>query len=106
MIIPRSSGSGLGLRLGLLFGFRFSLGFSLVVGFLLRGLRSLVLEVGRVPAAAFQLKARGAEKFMEGRLAAHRALGELRLAHLLQKLFLVTAGFAAIFIDRHAAIIS
>src|SRR4051812_31805380 len=99
----RGSGRGLGLGFGFLLGFGVGLGvrlgLRLVFGLLFRRLRALVLEIGGVPAAAFQLEAGGAEELVEGRLAAHRALGERRLAHPLQKLLLVAAGLAAIFVD-------
>src|SRR5687767_5233780 len=100
------SGGGLGLGFGFLLGLRLSLGLRLFFGLLFSGLAGLVLEVGRVPAAAFELKAGGAEKLLERGLAADRAVRERRLARPLQKLLLVAAGLAAIFIDRHAAIIS
>src|SRR5262245_43811637 len=98
---PRGSGWSLGLGFGFLLRLGFGLRLCLLVGFLVRWLGRLVLEVGGVPAAALQLKAGGAEKLVKGRLAANRAFGERRLAHSLQKLLLVAAGFAAIFVARH-----
>src|SRR6476620_5324836 len=98
-------GSGGGLGIG--FGFRLRLVVGLfLLGLFLRRLGALVLEVGGVPAATLQLEARRAQKLLEGRLAAYRALGERRLGDPLQELFLVAAGLAAIFVDRHAVIIS
>src|SRR4249920_776353 len=106
----RGSGGGLGLGFGLLLGLGVAFRLRLVVGLLvlgllvlglfLRRLGALVLEVGGVPAAALQLKPCGAQKLLESRLAAHRAFGERRFCYPLQKLFLVTAGLAAIFVDR------
>src|SRR5260221_12706790 len=48
----------------------------------------------------------GAKLLLVGLLAARRALAERPLGHLLQVVLLVTAGRAAVFIDRHDAIIS
>src|SRR5438093_1340186 len=106
------SGLGLGLGFGLGFGFGLAvrLGFGLAVRLgvrlLLGRLAGLVLEIGRVPAAALELKARRAHQLLERRLVADRALRERRLAALLQELFLVAAGLATVFVNRHAAIIS
>src|SRR6476659_340248 len=98
-------GFGLLLRLGVAFRLRLVVGLFLL-GLFLRRLGALVLEVGRVPAAALQLEARSAQKLLEGRLAAYRALGERRLGILLYKILLVDACLAAIFIDLHSVIIS
>src|SRR5262245_2514424 len=101
----RWSGRSLFLRLGL--GFR--LGFGLGVGlgvFLVFGLLRAALEVGGVPAATLQLEPGRAQHFLERRLAAGRALGERWLTYFLQRFVLLATGAAAIFIDRHALIIS
>src|SRR4051812_17251641 len=93
----RGSGGGLGLGFGFLFrlgvGFRLGLVVGLfLLGLFLRRLGALVLEVGGVPAATLQLEARRAQKLLERRLAADRALGRWRLGDPLQELFLVAAG--------------
>src|SRR5256885_7553599 len=95
------SDSGLGLGLGFGFGLAVRLGVRLLLG----RLAGLVLEIGRVPAAALELKARRAHQLLERRLVADRALRERRLAALLQELFLVAAGLATVFVNPHAAVI-
>src|SRR5688500_8645364 len=99
--LPRL-GCSLGLRLGFLFGLRFRLcfrlRFGLVLGFLFRGLRRLVLEIGGVPAAALQLKARRAQQLAERRLMTDRAFGKWRLTDLLKKFLLVTASVATVLV--------
>src|SRR5687768_15050765 len=64
--------------------------------------RALVLEVGHIPAAAFQLEAGGADELLERRFAALRTLGAERIAHFLQIFSLETARFASVFVNRHA----
>src|SRR5262249_34288312 len=94
----------LGFRLG--FGLALALRFGLQVGLLLRRLLAGGLEVRRVPAASFELEAGGAQLLLIGLLPARRAFRERLLRDLLQVLFLVPARLAAVFVDRHAAIIS
>src|SRR5690348_16992445 len=93
-----SAAAGRRLLVAALRGLRFGLR---RIGGLRRGLRSLVLEVGRVPAAALQLEAGRGDHLREARLAALRADGERRIAHLLQELLLVAAALAAVLVDRH-----
>ena len=88
VIIRKRSGCGLGLRFGFLLRLGFGLVRWLVVGLLVLGLffrrlRRLVLEVGGVPAATFQLEARGAEELAERRLVADGTLSKWRLTDTL-----------------------
>ncbi len=62
------------------------------------------IEVGRSPAAALELEARGGELLAEGLLAALGALGERLVAHLLEILLLKAAGGALISVDRHVEV--
>src|SRR6185436_20166297 len=98
----------LGLRL--VFGLWVGLRFGFCAGFAILCLVLLgcaaALEVGGVPAAAFQLKAGCAKQLGIGALAAGRALRQRRLGDLLQVLLLVAAMAAAIFVNRHDRIIS
>src|SRR5262249_22062163 len=64
------------------------------------------LEVSRIPAGAFQLKAGRRNLLLILLLAARGAFGERLFAHLLQMLFLVPAGRALVFVNRHVRIIS
>ena len=107
-IIRKRSGRGLGLRFGFLLGLGFRLGFGLVLSlfffrFLVGRLSRLVLEIRGVPAAALQLEACGAQQLAERRLMTNRAFGKWRLTDALQKLFLMPAGIATVFLDRHGA---
>src|SRR5262245_13081253 len=93
------------LGFGLCFGLAFGLGFALEVGLLFGRLLARALEVGRVPAAPLQLKAGCTQQLLISLLPALRALRQRFLGDLLQVLFLVTAGSAAVFINRHTAIL-
>src|SRR5882672_5354484 len=97
---------------GLGFGFRFGLGvrlgFGLGIGLrVLLGVGGLLgaaaLEVGGIPARAFQLETRRAQLLAVFGLAACGADGERRIGHLLQVLVLVAADRATVFVDRHGA---
>src|SRR5690606_30497283 len=59
------------------------------------------LEVGGVPARPLELEAGGGELLREALGAAGRAGGQHRVGDLLQHVFRVAAGSAAIGVDRH-----
>ncbi len=60
-----------------------------------------VFETGRVPAAAFQMKAGGGHHFAQAGFTAFGTVRQLRVAHLLQIFLLEPAGCAAVLVDRH-----
>src|SRR5581483_9395961 len=72
----------------------------LALGFAV-GLAAGALEVGRIPAASFQLKAGGGYLFGELVRATRGARGQHGIGKLLQRFELVAAGRADIFVDRH-----
>src|SRR6516164_5074281 len=59
------------------------------------------LEVGLVPAAAFQAEHRYRDELLQSALAAGRAAGERRIADLLHDLGVVLAGLALVFVEGH-----
>src|SRR5688572_8556265 len=73
---PSVGGRGRFLGFGLRFRLGFGLGLGLCVGLLLGRLLAAALEVGRVPAAALQLKPGRAELLLIGLLAARGTFGE------------------------------
>src|SRR5512143_3934485 len=96
----------IGLRFALRLALRVALRFGLAVGAFgvagrFRGRGLAALEVGRVPAAALQLEAGRGDALDEPVGLARRAGGERRVADLLQRLELVAAGRAPVFVDRH-----
>src|SRR5687767_3048835 len=104
-------GLALGLAFALALGLAVGFAFALAVACCLLGRgrciglgcwrRSTALEVGRIPAAALQLEARGGQHLREGGLAASGAGGDRRVAHLLQEFLLVAAARAPVLVNRH-----
>ena len=66
--------------------------------------RLLVFEVGGVPAAPLELKARGGELLLVSVLMTFRAVDQHRVIQLLQMIIFKAARFAAISIDRHGVL--
>ena len=60
-----------------------------------------VLEVGLIPAGAFQLEASGGNQFDEGILAALWASYQGWITHFLDGFQLVTTFFTTVFVNRH-----
>src|SRR6185312_3039542 len=61
----------------------------------------LVLEIGDVPAAAFQLKTRSRNKLVKRIAATGRTNCHRRITHLLQIFLFETTRPTPVFIDRH-----
>src|SRR5258705_12078962 len=104
---------GRGLLLRLAFARRLGVGFRRVafraiaargLGLARGGLLSGVLEIRRVPAAAFELEARSGEHLHERFLAARRAHRDRGIAPLLEELLLVAAARALVLVKRHSSV--
>src|SRR5690606_13383992 len=65
------------------------------------GRRTVIAEIGDVPARPLQLKAGGGHLLGIGALAALGADGKHRIRHLLKHVLLMTAGIALVSVDRH-----
>src|SRR5215831_3237405 len=85
------------LRLGLAFG----LGFLFLGAVEIAPVLLVRLEVGLVPAAAFQAEHRYRDELLQGALATGRTAREWRIADLLHDLGVVLAGLALVFVEGH-----
>ena len=66
-----------------------------------RRFAAAILEIRLIPAAALQVEARGRDELGQRIAPARRTNDERRVAEFLQRLELVLARRAAVFVDRH-----